>query len=224
MLDASFIKKVYHLDWLANPVLVPKKNKEWRMCVDYANLNKACKKDPYGLIRIDEVVDSTIGCSLLNFLDCYLGYHQIPLKVEYQINTSFITPFDAFCYITMPFRLKSAGATCQRGIQQCPYSQLGRNIEAYVDDMVVKTQEEEGVISDLAETFDNVRKFIMKLNPKKCTFGVPSRKLLGYMVSRRGIDPIPEKVSAITKLKPPDSLHDVQKLKGCMAALSRFIL
>jgi hypothetical protein len=102
------------------------------------------------------------------------------------------------------------------------YSQLDRNVEEYVDDVVVKTQEE-GLISNLAETFDNMRKFKMKLNPKKCTFGVPSRKLIGYMVSHRGIDPNPEKVSTITKMKPPESLHDVQKLMGCMATLSKFI-
>jgi hypothetical protein len=78
-------------------------------------------------------------------------------------------------------------------------------------------------ISDLVETFNNLRKFKMKLNRGKCTFGVPSGKLLGYMVSYHGIDPNLEKVSAITKMKPPESLHDVQKLTGCMAALSRFI-
>jgi hypothetical protein len=143
------------------------------MCVDYTNLNNVCKKDPFRVYRIDQVVDSTAGYNLLCFLDCYSGYHQIPLKVEDQIKTSFITPFGAFCYITMPFRHKSAGATYQRGIQQCLYSQLGHNVEAYVDDVVVKTREEEGLISDLAETFDNLRKFKMKLNPKKYTFRVP---------------------------------------------------
>jgi hypothetical protein len=102
---------VYHSDWLGNPVLVPKRNKDWRMCVDYTDLNKACKKDPFSLPRIDQVVDSTAGCSLLSFLDCYSGYHQIPLKIEDQIKTSFITPFGAFCYTTMSFGLKSAGAT-----------------------------------------------------------------------------------------------------------------
>jgi hypothetical protein len=89
--------------------------------------------------------------------------------------------------------------------------------------VVVKTPKDEGLISDLLETFDNLRKFKMKVNLEKCTFGVPSGKLLGYMVSRRGIDPNSEKVLAITKMKPPESLHDVQKLMGCMAALSRFI-
>jgi hypothetical protein len=80
LLDAGFIKEVYHLVWLANPVLVPKKNKDWRMYVHYTNLHKACKKDPCGLPRIDQVVDSTAGCSLLSFFDYYSEYHQIPLK------------------------------------------------------------------------------------------------------------------------------------------------
>jgi hypothetical protein len=91
----------------------------------------------------------------------------------------------------MPFKLKSIGATYQRGIQWCLHSQLGRNTEVCVDNVVVKTQEDEGLSSNLAETFDNLRKFKMKLNPKKCTFGVPSGKLLRYMFSGRGIDPNP---------------------------------
>ena len=82
LLAAGFIKEVYHPDWLANPVLVRKKNNEWRMCVDYTDLNKHCPKDPFGLPRIDEVVDSTAGCELLSFLDCYSGYHQISLKED----------------------------------------------------------------------------------------------------------------------------------------------
>jgi hypothetical protein len=123
----------------------------------------------------------------------------------------------------MPFGLKSVGATYHRGIQWCLHSQLGRNAEAYIDHVVIKTQEDEGLISNLAETLDNPRKFKKRLNPEKCTFSVPLGKLLWYMVSRRGIDVNPEKVLAITKMKPPESLHDVQKLIGCLATLSRFI-
>jgi hypothetical protein len=129
------------------------------MCVDYTNLNKACKKDPFRLPWIDQVVDSMTSCNHLSFLDCYSGYHQIPLKEEDQIKTPFITPFGAFCYTTMPFGLKSVGATYQRGIQQCLHSQLGCNVEAYIHDVVIKTQEDDGLIFDLAETFDNVRTF-----------------------------------------------------------------
>jgi hypothetical protein len=105
----------------------------------------------------------------------------------------------------------------------CLHSQLECNAEVYVDDVVRKTREDEGLISDLAKTFDNLRKFKVKLSPDKCTFGVPSRKLLGYMVSYRGIDPNLEKVPAITKMKLPENLHYVQMLTGHMATLSRFI-
>jgi len=95
LLAAGFIKEVYHLDWLANPFLLRKKNNEWKMCVDYTYLNKHCPKDPFGLPRIDEVVDSTAGCELLSFLDCYSSYHPISLMEGDQIKTSFITPFGA---------------------------------------------------------------------------------------------------------------------------------
>ena len=87
------------------------------MYVDYTDLNKHCPKDPFGLPRIDKVVDSTAGCELLSFLDCYSSYHLISLKEDDQIKTSFITPFGAYCYTTMSFRLKNAGATYQRAIQ-----------------------------------------------------------------------------------------------------------
>jgi hypothetical protein len=89
---------------------------DWRMCVDYTNLNKHCPKDPFGLPRIDQVVDSTAGCSVLSFLDCYSEYHQISLAKEDEEKTTFITPFGAFCYTSMPFDLKNAGATYQRAI------------------------------------------------------------------------------------------------------------
>ena len=89
------------------------------MCVDYTDLNKHYPKDPFGLPHIDEVLDSIAGCELLCFLHCYSSYHQIALKEEDQIKTSFITPFGAYCYMTMSFGLKNVGATYQRAIQCC---------------------------------------------------------------------------------------------------------
>ena len=97
LLAAGFINEVYHPEWLANPVLILKKNNnEWRMCVDYTDLNKHCSKDPFRLPRIDQVIDSTAGCVLLSFLECYSGYHQIALMEEDQIKTAFINPFGAY--------------------------------------------------------------------------------------------------------------------------------
>jgi hypothetical protein len=103
---------VYHPEWLANPVLVLKKNNnEWRMCVDYTDFNKHCPKDPFALPHIVQVIDSMAGCVLLSFLNCYSGYHQIALKEEDQIKTAFITPIRAYAYTTISFGLKNAGAT-----------------------------------------------------------------------------------------------------------------
>jgi hypothetical protein len=111
LLEAGFIKEVFHPTWLANPVLVKKKNEKWRMCVDYTSLNKAYPKVPFPLPRIDQIVDSTAGCKLLCFLDAYSWYHQIKMKESNQLATSFIMLFGMFCYVTMPFGLRNAGAT-----------------------------------------------------------------------------------------------------------------
>ena len=110
-LAAEFIKEVFQPEWVANLVLVPKKTGELRMCIDFTGLNKHCPKDLFALPRIDQIIDSTAGSELLCFLNAYSGYHQIRLKKEDELKTSFITPFGAFCYMTMPFGLKNAGAT-----------------------------------------------------------------------------------------------------------------
>jgi hypothetical protein len=111
LLEAGFIKEVFDPTWLANPVLVKKKNGKWRMCVDYTSLNKACPKVPFPLPRIDQIVDLTTGCELLCFLDAYSGYHQIKMKESNQLATSFIPVM--YCYVMMPFGLRNASATYQ---------------------------------------------------------------------------------------------------------------
>jgi hypothetical protein len=114
LLATGFICEVFHPERLSNPVLFCKKNmNEWRMCVDYTDQNKHCPKDPFGLPRIDQVIDSTASCDLLCFLDYYSGYHQIAIKEEDQEETAFITPFGAYCYTTMLLGLKNADATYQ---------------------------------------------------------------------------------------------------------------
>nr|ABA91954.2 retrotransposon protein, putative, unclassified [Oryza sativa Japonica Group] len=223
LLEAGFIREVIHPEWLANPVVVPKANGKLRMCIDYTDLNKACPKDPYPLPRIDQIVDSTAGCDLLCFLDAYSGYHQIRMAREDEEKTAFITPIGTYCYTTMPFGLKNAGPTFQRTTRISLGNQLGRNVEAYVDDLVVKTRNQEMLLSDLAETFESLRSARIKLNPDKCVFGVPAGKLLGFLVSARGIEANPEKIRAIERMRPPSKLRDVQCVTGCMAALSRFI-
>src|SRR4051812_29767885 len=224
LLEAGFIIEVIHTDCVANPVLVPKKNTDiLRMCIDYSGLNKHCPKDPFPLPRIDQVIDSTAGAELLCFLDAYSGYHQIRMKESDQKVTSFVTPFGTFCYVTMPFGLKNAGATYQRTMQKCLKEQIGRNVHAYVDDIAVMTRKGSDLINDLSGTFESLRKYKMMLNPLKCVFGVPAGKLLGFIVSHRGIEVNPEKIKAILNIKRPTCLKDVQRLTGCVAAVSRFI-
>src|SRR3954470_16670500 len=123
----------------------------------------------------------------------------------------------------MPFGLKNAGATYQRMMKNCLIWQIGRNIEVYVDDIVVKSAEGNDLLADSAETFQSLRAYSVRLNPEKCVFGVRAGKLLGFMVSERGIEANPEKIAVIQNMKPPEKLRDVQKLTGCLAALSRFI-
>jgi hypothetical protein len=158
--SAGFIREVLHLEWLANHVLVLKKNKvDWRMCVDYTDLNKHCPKDPFELPRIDQVVDSTAGCSMLSFLDFYFGYHQIRLAKEDEENIAFITSFGVFCYTSMSFSLKNVGSTYQRAIQTCLANHWGKQVEAYVDDVVIKTRNPDSFIEDLQQVFNSLRHY-----------------------------------------------------------------
>jgi hypothetical protein len=187
------------------------------------SLNKACPKDPYPLPHIDQIIDSTVGSELLYFLNAYSSYHQILMKESDQLAISFITLIGAYCYVTMPFRLKNAGATYQHCMKRCLHERIGRNPKAYVGDIIVKSSKARNLVQDLSETFENLRKFKIKLNSEKCTFGVPSGKLLSYIVLAREIETIPMKVKAILDMGPPRVLRDVQKLMGCLASLSRFI-
>jgi hypothetical protein len=223
LMAAGFIKEVFHPEWLANPVLVKKKGGKWRMCVDYTGLNKACPKVPYPLPRIDQIVDSTTGCETLSFLDVYSGYHQIKMKESDQLATSFITPFGMYCYTTMPFGLRNAGATYQRCMNHVFGEHIGRMVEAYIDDIVAKTKKASDLRSDLQTTFKCLKAKGVKLNPEKCVFGVPRGMLLGFIISERGIEANPEKIAAITNMGPIKDLKGVQRVMGCLAALSRFI-
>jgi hypothetical protein len=123
----------------------------------------------------------------------------------------------------MPFGLKNEGATYQRMMQNCLGSQIGRNIQVYIDDVVITTRKEEPLISDLIETFDNLNRYKLKLNPTKCSFSISAGQLLGFLVSARGIEANPEKIQSILTMGKPAKQHDVQKLAGSIAALSRFV-
>ncbi|KAK1660518.1 hypothetical protein QYE76_048677, partial [Lolium multiflorum] len=122
---------------------------------------------------------------------------------------------------TMPFGLKNAGATYQRMMQKCLATQIGKNVQVYIDNVVITTKQGLCLIDDLRETFDSLDKFLLKLNPTKCSFGVPAGELLGYLVSARGIEANPEKIQAIVTMRKPTKLKEIHQLTGRVAALSR---
>ncbi len=143
-------------------------------------------------------------------MDAFSGYNQIQMAEVDQEKTSFITDRGLYCYKAMPFGLKNAGATYQRLVNKMFEKQMGRNVEVYVDDMLVKSIQAPDHVADLKETFDTLRRYKTKLNPTKCAFGVSSGKFLSYLVSQRGIEANPEKVRAILEMQPPRTTKQLQ--------------
>ncbi|MFS7992507.1 putative nucleotidyltransferase, Ribonuclease H [Helianthus anomalus] len=217
------IREVKYPRWLANVVVVQKKNGKWRICVDFTDLNKACSKDPFPLPHIDSMVDATAGHELLTFIDASSGFQQIQMEPSDQEDTVFMTPTGIYCYIAMPFGLRNAGATYQRLVNMMFKDQIGQTMEVYIDDMVVKSRKTEDHLKDLEEAFNILDKYNMELNPSKCHFGVKAGKFLGYMVTKRGIEASPEQIKAIVNIKSHANAKDVQRLTGRIAAFNRFI-
>ena len=142
-----------------------KKTKKLRMCVDFTALNKCCPKDHFPLPRIDQIINSTAGCERLSFLDAYSGHQQIRLNVDDEEKTAFLTPSGVYCYVCMPFGLKNVDATFLRLMRIALGEQMGRNAEAYVDDIIVKSQEGDTLLRDLKETFASLRKVTSSSTP-----------------------------------------------------------
>jgi hypothetical protein len=223
LLDATIIREVMYPKWLATTVLVKKKNGKWRMCIDFTDLNKATPKDNYPLRRMDQVVDSMANAAVMSLLDCFSGYHQCWMAKEDEEKTSFITPFRTFCFVQMPEGLKNAGSTFTRMIGTMFKPQISRNIQAYVDNLIIKSANRANHVSDLAETFTNMRRAGLKLNPEKCVFGVTKGKILGCLISAKRIEANPDKIRAIREMEEPKTKKDIQKLNGWVAVLNRFI-
>ncbi|GJV56418.1 reverse transcriptase domain-containing protein [Tanacetum coccineum] len=166
LVEAGIMREVYYHDWLSNPVM-----------------------DCYPLPEIDWKVESLCGYPFKCFLDAYKGYHQIQMAESDEEKTAFHTSQGVYCYTKMPFGLKNAGATYQRLVDKAFDSQVGWNMEVYVDDLVIKSHTEEEMIRDIKETFRTLQRINMKLNPKKCTFGAREGMFLGYMIIPEGIKP-----------------------------------
>jgi hypothetical protein len=223
LLDAGFIREVTYPKWLSNVVMVKKKNGKWRMCMDFTYLNKCCLKDDFPRARIDQIVDSAVASEIMAMLDYFSGYHQIWLRPKDEEKTSFITPFGTYFYCKMSEGLRNAGPTFCKMTKAALKDQIGRNVLSYVDDIVVVSKKKENYIADLAETSTNMREAKLKLNPEKCVFRVTKGKVLGCLISTKGIEANHNKIRAITQMQPPQNRRDVQKLTGRITSLKQFI-
>lgn len=223
LLKVGFIEVSKYPTWVANVVPVMKKNGKVRVCVDYRDLNKASPKDDFPLPHIDVLVDSTAGFELFSFMDGFSGYNQIKMAEEDKEKTTFITPWGTFCYKVMPFGLKNAGATYQRAMVILFHDMMHKEIEVYVDDMIAKSRESEDHIQVLRKLFNRLREFKLRLNPAKCVFGATSGKLLGFIVSKRGIEVDPSKIEAIQNLPIPKTAKDIRSLMGRLNYIARFV-
>nr|XP_009783873.1 PREDICTED: uncharacterized protein LOC104232382 [Nicotiana sylvestris] len=174
LLGNGSVRESKYPQWISNVVMVKKKNGKWRMCVDFMDLNKAYPKDSFLLPHIDQLIDSIAGNELLSFLDTYSGYNQILMEKEDQEKTTFTTHQRTYCYKVMPFGLKNAGATYQRLVNKMFKNQLGKTIEVYIDDMLVKSKRKEDHIGHLKEAFDILRLGIeVNLEQIKAIEGIP---------------------------------------------------
>ncbi|XP_027157539.1 uncharacterized protein LOC113759173 [Coffea eugenioides] len=196
---------------------------EVRVCIDYRDLNKASPKDDFPLPNIHILLDNTAGHEIETFCDCFAGYHQILMAEEDREKTAFITPWGTFCYRVMPFGLKNAGATYQRTMTTLFHDMIHREMEVYVDDIIIKSKRAEDHLVDLKKLFERLRKYNLKLNPAKCAFGAPAGKLLGFIVSKKGIEIDPAKIKAIRDMPVPKTQKDVKSFLGKINFIGRFI-
>ena len=223
LLSAGFIKPIQHPRWLSNIVSVKKKNGQIRCCVNFRNLNKACPKDEFPLPNMDLLIDSAAGHAMFSFIDGFSSYNQIFMSPEDAEKTAFRTPIGNFYYTVMPYGLKNARATYQRTMTAMFHDMMHREIEDYVDDIVVKSKTRKDHFGILKKVFERCRLYKLKMNPLKCAFGVSAGKFLGFLVHQCGIDVDPTRASAIATMKPPTTHKELKIFLGKLSYIRRFI-
>lgn len=193
------------------------------MCIYYKDLNRASLKYDFPLPHIDLLVDNTTRFSIFSFMGGLSGYNQIKMAQDDMEKITFITPWGKSFYEVMPFGLKNAGATYQHAMATLFHDMIYKEIKVYVDEMIAKSQIEEEHHANLEKLFERLRKFKLRLNPSKCTFGVRSGKLLGFIVSQHGIEVDPEKVKSIQAMPVPKTKKEVHVFLGRLNYIAQFI-
>ena len=219
-LKVGFIKLVHQAKWIDNVVLVHEKDGKVRLCVDFRDLTKACPKDDSSLPHIDVLVDNTTSSALMSFMDGFSGYNQIKMAPRDMTKTTFTMEWGIYCYIVMPFGIKNVSATYQRMATTLLHDIMHNEVEMYVDDMIVKANEREGHIVNLRKFFERIKEYRLRLNPQKCTFGITIGKLLGFLVSVRGIEDDPSTIKAILEMLQPKSEKEIKGFFGRLQYIS----
>ncbi|CAN6688350.1 unnamed protein product [Malus baccata var. baccata] len=226
LVKAGFIRPAKYVEWLANIVPVLKAiTKAVRCCVDYRNINGATPKNEYPMPMADLPIDAVAKHKVLSFIDGNAGYNKIKMVPEGIHKTAFrcLGHVGAYEYLVMPFGLKNADATYQRAMNVIFHDLIGQNIEVYIDDIVVKSKTEEQHLIDLRQALTRIRIHKLKINPKKCAFGVRAGNFLGFLLHQRGVEVDKNKSRAIMESPPPTNKVQLQRLLGKINFLRRFI-
>jgi hypothetical protein len=207
---------------------VPVEKKEsgkLRVCIDFRNLNRATPKDEYPMPIADTLINNASGNRIISFLDGNAGYNQIFMAEEDTSKTAFICLgfIGLFEWVVMTFVLKNAGATYQKAMNLIFHELLGNTVEVYIDDIVVKLAEFSSHIADLRKAFDKMCRYGLKMNPRKCAFGVSTGKFLGFIIHEHDIEIDPNRIKSIRNVGPPTCKLEVQKFLGKINYLRRFI-
>ncbi|KAK1612371.1 hypothetical protein QYE76_036044 [Lolium multiflorum] len=216
MLAAGFIRPCRYAEWISSIVPVEKKDGRWRVAIDFRDLNRATPKDEYPMPVAETLINAAAGHKVLSFMDGNAGYNQIFMAPEDIHKTAFRVPgaVGLFEYVVMTFGLKNAGATFQRAMNYIFHDLIGKLVEIYIDDVVVKSVSMEGHLDDLRRVLDRTRKFGLRMNPKKCAFGVTAGQFLGFLVHERGIEIGLKSQEAVRTMQPPTTKKELQRLIG----------
>jgi hypothetical protein len=206
LLEANFIRPYRYAEWVYNIVLVEKKESgKLRVCIDFRNLNRATPKDEYPMPIADTLINNASGNRIISFLDGNVRYNQIFMAEEDVSKTAFICPgfIGLFEWVVMTFGLKNVGATYERAMNLIFHELLGKIVEVYIDDIVVKSAEFSSHIANLRKAYDKMCWYGLKMNSRKCAFGVSAGKFLGFIIHEHGIEIDPDRIKSIRIVEPP---------------------
>jgi hypothetical protein len=225
MITAGFIRPCRYAEWISSIVPVQKKDGRWRVCVDFRDLNRATPKNEYPMPVAEMLINAAAGHKMLSFMDGNAGYNQIFMAPEDIHKTAFKASgaVGLFEYVVMTFGLKNAGATYQRAMNYIFHDLIGKLVEIYIDDVVVKSASAKGHLGYLRRVLERTRKFGLRMNPKKCAFGVSTGQFLGFLVHERGIEIGLKSQEAVKTMVPPTIKKELQQLIGKINFVRRFI-